>query len=321
MKNKRELAIAADCFRDPVIFARKVLRHETWSTQEAILRAIRDYPRVAVKGCHASSKTFAIAEAVLFWLARWPKAVVVTTGPSWTQVKEIVWGEIHKAAAGSRFPYPRANQTELRLANGSYAIGLSTNEAVRFQGFHGEHVLIIADEAPGLRADMWEAIEGARAGGEVHIVALGNPTSTGGVFYDAFTAHRTGWKTFTIDAFRTPNLAGFTLEQLRALPPDLSDDAEIFQYRPRPYLVTRRWVYERFWEWGERSPHWEARVRGEFPTQAEDALISLAWLSAAQQREAIDNGGPVRAGIDVAEAGEAETVLAIRQGPALLELK
>src|SRR5713101_5806961 len=182
MKNKRELAIAADCFRDPVIFARKVLRHETWSTQEAILRAIRDYPRVAVKGCHASSKTFAIAEAVLFWLARWPKAVVVTTGPSWTQVKEIVWGEIHKAAAGSRFPYPPANQTELRLANGSYAIGLSTNEAVRFQGFHGEHVLIIADEAPGLRADMWEAIEGARAGGEVHIVALGNPTIPGASF-------------------------------------------------------------------------------------------------------------------------------------------
>jgi len=57
---------------------------------------------------------------------------LVVTGPSWTQVKEIVWGEIHKAAANSIFPFPAANQTELRLANGSYAIGLSTNEARAF---------------------------------------------------------------------------------------------------------------------------------------------------------------------------------------------
>lgn len=321
MKNKSGLAIAAAHFLDPVKFARKVLRHDTWPMQEAILRAIRDHPRVAVKGCHASSKTFAIAELVLWWLVRWRDAVVVTTGPSWTQVKEIVWSEIHKAAANSVFRYPSANKTELRLATGSYAIGLSTNEAVRFQGFHGEHVLIIVDEAPGLRADIWEAIEGARAGGDVHVVALGNPTMPGGVFYEAFTANRVGWKTFTIDAFATPNLEGFTLDHLRALPPDLSDGAEIFQYRPRPYLVSRRWVYERFWEWGEKSPHWEARVRGEFPTQAEDALISLAWLTAAQGREVVDNGGKLQAGIDVAEAGEDETVLVIREGPALLKLK
>jgi hypothetical protein len=258
---------------------------------------------------------------VLWWLARWEDAIVVTTGPSWTQVKEIVWGEIHKAAANSIFPFPSANHTELRLATGSYAIGLSTNEAVSFQGFHGEHVLIIVDEAPGLRAEMWEAIEAARAGGDVHVVALGNPTIPGGIFYEAFTAQRTGWKTFTIDAFATPNLQGFTLEHLRALPRDLPESAEIFQYQPRPYLITRRWVYERFWEWGEQSPHWEARVRGEFPTQAEDALISLAWLLDAQRREAVDTGRNVQAGVDVAEAGEDETVLAIREGPTLLQLK
>jgi hypothetical protein len=62
-------------------------------------------------------------------------------------------------------------------------------------------------------------------------------------------------------------------------------------------------------------------VRGEFPTQAEDALISLAWLLDAQRREAVDTGRNVQAGVDVAEAGEDETVLAIREGPTLLQLK
>jgi hypothetical protein len=166
---------------------------------------------------------------------------------------------------------------------------------------------------------MWEAIEGARAGGEVHVVALGNPTMPGGVFYESFTAHRTDWKTFTIDAFATPNLAGFTLEQLRALPPDLPDNAEIFQYCPRPYLVTRRWVYERFREWGEQSPHWQARVRGQFPTQAEDALISLAWLEAAKNRTAEDAGGPLQVGIDVAGPGEDETVVVIRSERSIIK--
>jgi hypothetical protein len=318
MKKKNELTLAAEYFRDPVQFVRKILRHRTWPMQVAILRAVRDSPRVAVKGCHASSKTFTIAEMVLWWLARWKDGIVVITGPSLTQVKEIVWGEIHKAAAGSRFPYPPANQTELRLGTGAYAIGIATNEAVRLQGFHGEHVLIIVDEAPGLRAEMWEAIEGARAGGEVRVVALGNPTIPGGVFYEAFTACRTTWKTFTIDAFDTPNLKGFTLELLRALAPDLPENDEVFRYCPWPFLVTRRWVYERFWEWGEGSSLWQSRVRGQFPTQADDALLSLAWLEAAKNRPAQDAGGELQVGIDVAGPGDDETVVVIRSGGSII---
>jgi hypothetical protein len=41
-------------------------------------------------------------------------------------------------------------------------------------------------------------------------------------------------------------------------------------------------VYEAFWKYGEDSLFWQARVRGQFPEQAEDALISLRWLEAAR---------------------------------------
>jgi hypothetical protein len=133
---------------------------------------------------------------------------------------------------------------------------------VRFQGFHG-HMLVIVDEAPGLKMEIWDAIEGARSGGIVHVVALGNPTIPGGVFYDAFTSNRQNWHTFTIDAFNTPNLQGFTLEDLRALPPGLPEGDPVFAYNPKPYLVTRRWVYEHYHEWGETSPRWEARTGRE----------------------------------------------------------
>src|ERR1700722_18082136 len=84
--------------------------------------------------------------------------------------------------ARSVFSYPPANLTELRLGLGNYAIGFSTDkrdQGVRFQGFHSPNLLIIIDEAPGINADVWQAIEGIRAGGNVHLLVLGNPTIAG----------------------------------------------------------------------------------------------------------------------------------------------
>jgi hypothetical protein len=136
--------------------------------------------------------------------------------------------------------------------------GLSTDQGVRFQGFHGR-LLIVVDEAPGVKADIWEAIEGIRAGGVVRVLALGNPTIAGGPFYDAFSANRDGWCTFTISAFDSPNLAGLSLDELLTLPDSALDHCV------RPYLVTRRWVREKYAEWGPGHPLWEARVLGRFP--------------------------------------------------------
>jgi len=73
-------------------------------------------------------------------------------------------------------------------------------------------------------------------------------------------------------------------------------------------------VREKYAEWGPGHPLWEARVLGQFPRQAEDALISLAWLEAASLRTESDARGPLCAGLDVAGPGEDETVLVVREG-------
>jgi phage terminase large subunit len=304
-------AHVAALVRDPVHFCRALLRRDLWSTQEAILRAVATRSRIAVKACHASGKSFVAAAAVLWFTTRYRDGVVVTTAPTWTQVENVLWGEIHKAVQHGRIAYPALSRTELRLGPGNYAIGLSTNEGVRFQGFHGR-VLLVIDEAPGVRPDIWEAIEGIRAGGDVRVLALGNPTLSSGPFYDAFTATRAGWSTFTISAFDSPNLAGLSLDDLLAL-----SDPEL-DWNGRPYLVTRRWVREKYDEWGLDHPLWAARVCGEFPAQSDDALISLAWLEAAARLPTADTGGPVTAGLDVAGPGEAETALVVAEGPHIL---
>ena len=53
-------------------------------------------------------------------------------------------------------------------------------------------------------------------------------------------------------------------------------------------------------------------MRGQFPDQAEDALIKLCWLERAKRRAeeapVVDTGGRLIAGVDVG-CGEAETVV------------
>ena len=311
-REQRKANEARQILMDPVQYALYFLGSTLWLKQQDILRAVASCARVAVKACHSSGKTFVAAIAVLWWLTTRPNGMVVTTAPTWLQVERVLWGEVHAALARARIDLPRASATELKLGPNRYAIGLATNEGVRFQGFHGD-VLIIIDEAPGVLPQIYEAIEGIRAGGDVRVLALGNPTIASGPFHSAFTEHRDTWKLISISAFDTPNLEGLTVESLLAL-----SECEL-DANPYPFLTTRRWVKEKFLEWGPGHPLWEARVLGHFPQQSEDALLSLTWLEQAKLRT--EGDGEMVAGVDVAGPGENETVLCVRQGPRITLLR
>jgi hypothetical protein len=63
-----------------------------------------------------------------------------------------------------------------QMSERCYAQGFSSSKGVNAQGYHGKRVLIIADEAVGISQDVWDAIEGVRAAGDVRMVKLCNPT-------------------------------------------------------------------------------------------------------------------------------------------------
>src|ERR1035437_3524888 len=167
--------VDGEILADPVGFTAGILCHDIWRIPAQILESVAKNRRTAVKSCHASGKTFSSAEAVIWWITRYSDGIAVTTAPTWVQVQKLLWGEIRKSLPTSRIMYPKPLGTELKLAEGNYALGLSTNEGVRFQGFHAGHILFVLDEAPGIDVAIWEAIEGASAGGDVHILAIGNP--------------------------------------------------------------------------------------------------------------------------------------------------
>lgn len=335
---------------DPLKFIPTWLGTELWDIQQEIVRALeKPQAEVDVKACHSSGKTFLAAQVALWFPARYENCIVITTAPTKKQVEVLIWGEIHKTLSKSRYPYPPANMTKLEFPKDKfpmrYVMGFTTtvqqqDEGVKFQGFHADHVLIIIDEAPGVDPKIMEAIDGIRAGGDVRVLKLGNPTISSGAFYDDFHSKRAGIKHFTISAFDTPNFKGIRLrydsEDAEGKPitvtlgdpngRDLVDyhDAkglteEELDENVMPWLTTRRWVKSRFLVWGPEDFRFQSRVLGNFPAQSPDALLSLTWLERAQN-DTRECDGKVDIGIDVAGPGEDETVMCARRGFQILEV-
>lgn len=319
-------AILARGRRDPVWWISHFVKDDLWGTQRAIAEAVFKHRRVAVKACHSAGKTRVAADIVLAFFYCYPHCKIITTAPTWVGVEKLLWSEIRRGF--SMLPPDMGGEllrTELRVRlpvepgkeeKAWLAMGLSTDASVKFQGHHAPKMLVVLDEAPGVLPEIWEAIDGIRAGGDVHTLAIGNPTIASGPFYDCFDQHRESWQTFTVSAFDTPNLAGLTLEELQSIS-DKHDPR--LAHCPRPYLVTRDWVWERWNEWGKHAhPMWDARVLGNFPPQTPDALISLTWVEQAKLRPLEDKRGRVTVGIDVAGPGDNETVAVARSGPDIL---
>src|ERR1700733_11981946 len=200
-------ALARRTFLKPALFAKHVIGTNLWEKEIEILESIRKNRRTAIKACHGVGKTFSLAVGALWWLTRYKEGIVLTTSSTERQVKTQVWSEIRRAATHAKLPYPKLKSAELTLRDrNNYAIGFSTNQAENFQGYHGKNVLIIVDEAPGIDPELFEAMSGIMATGNVHIVIAGNPTVPLGQFFDAFNRKRALWNCITIDAFDTPNL-------------------------------------------------------------------------------------------------------------------
>ena len=342
---------------DPAGFARDVLGSRWWTAQTEIADALTRHRRVAVKAANGVGKTFLAADLCLWFLHTHAPSVVLTTAPTWRQVESLLWEEIRRRVrtvnvlAERDATKPKLEgallQTKLKIAEGHFAMGLSTDEPVRFQGFHADDLLVVLDEACGVPEEIWDAVEGVCVGTNNRVLAISNPLSPAGHFYGLFKSPQ--WKTFTISALAHPNVVA----------PD----------GPRiPGAVTREAVEDRIAAWCEeedegvseglpeittaqteseghtaampdtRHPNtdtrnvvWEgrryrpngmfrSRVLGEFPESASDSLFHLDWIEVAMNRK-LDEEAPVVLAVDVARFGSDETVLALRRGLVVTEIR
>src|SRR3990167_3615837 len=295
----------------PALFAEEILGVTLWPHQRPILEALAGGKRlIAVRSCNAAGKDFVAACAALWAPACWDDVAAITTGPTWHQQRDIVWGrEIHNLWLGARIRLPgRMLDTEWDISPTRRAVALSTVTKEALQGIHArDMLLIIVDEASAqeITAEMWEALFSLMASGRAILLALGNPTRNEGQFYKAFHEEADEWETIHISAFDTPNL-----QACAALGPhEIPYGCSVVQ----PGLITHEWVESVRRMYGEESDYYRVHVMGDFPQAGANTLIPLSWSEAACQRERRSAGSsaPLVAGLDVARHGMDQSALAV----------
>lgn len=295
---------------NPDVFAERACGAYLWSKQREVMQSVAVNERTAVKACHSPGKTFLAARAAVAFLLTHRPAEVITTAPTWRQVRRQLWKEIN--LAWGKLPddlrvLGTCLNTEIQIGPGHVAYGLSTDDPDMFQGIHSPHLMVIVDEANGVDDEIFAAIDTLGAGGKYRELLIGNPTRAEGKFYRAFQNPELGYHCISIPVDVTPNWTG----------EDVPDEV-------RRVLVNPERVAQWATDWGIDSPMYLSRVKAQFPTgDATNVLIPLAWLEAAQNR-AIENyqpRGDVQIGVDVARYGNNRTAIATRVGPALTGLR
>lgn len=306
-------AILRRSLDDPAWWVREVLGHELWPGQVRILESVRDNRETTVKSCHGAGKSFNAAATALWWLYSHPHSTVITTAPTDRQVKGILWKEIRLGHQRARRPLGgELLKQELKIADDWWAWGFTAPDydPDRFQGFHSIYTLVIVDEASGVSDDIYDAIDGVLTADESRLLMIGNPTNPSGRFAKAFKTP--GIAKVSISAFDTPNFTTFGITESDIIAGTWQE--KITGPLPRPYLVTPRWVADRYQRWGPGSAMYVAKVKAQFPAAGTDTLIPLHWIEAAVART-LPPSAPSELGVDVARYGSDETVVMHRAGP------
>ena len=300
----------------PPFFNEWILGGSFWSKQEEIILSVRDNRYTTVRACHDVGKTYIAARTALWFLYSHPQSIVVTTAPTMRQVENLLWRELRSAHESSKQKLGgEPLKTRLDIAPDWYAIGASSGDPDKLQGFHAASgdILIIIDEAAGVAEPAFEAIEGMMTSEKARMLMIGNPTSDSGSFRESHHSWDYSNK-IHISVFDTPNFVNNGIRTLEDLKNVNLDNVEIVS----PWLVSPRWAYEKIDSWGIDSPMFQARVLGNFPSESTNTIIPLNYIELAYEKEhrekLKEKGGPLRLGVDPARFGNDETVITPRFG-------
>lgn len=284
--------------RDPVRWCRDKVGVELWSKQREIIESVRDNRLTTVHSCHESGKSLTAAATGVWWIATHPvgEAFLVTTAPTNTQVRAILWRELNRLHTRGAL-VGRMNLTEWYVGNELIALGRkpADYDEEAFQGIHSRRVLVVLDEACGIQKSLWDSASTLTANELSRILAIGNPDNPHGEFARVCRPG-SGWNTIHIAAEHTPNFTGEPVSELVA-----------------DSLVSPVWVEEKKRSWGVGSALYTSKVDGRFPQDSDTGVIPHSWAEACRSIELVPIG-PRCAGLDVGGGGD-RTVLTERVGP------
>lgn len=230
--------------------------------------AVRTSRKVVVRGSYGTAKTFLSAGLTIWRIYRRPNAKVITTAPRDRQVRDLLWAEINTLWLNARMKLGgRCNATSIYPHSAFpkwFGLGMTANQnnEAAMQGYHGDEVTFIGDEASGLRPSTFEIADRLCVGENDKQWFIGNaidPISYfAGLFKDPTFAK------IVITAFDTPNVRA--------------------QKTIIPGMVTWDWVLDKAKKWGKNSQLYKSRVLAQFPTSSDDSIIPLHYIESSMDR-------------------------------------
>lgn len=240
-----------------------------------LAEALRDWKSVGCESGTGTGKSFWLAVLILWFLAAFEGSRVFTFAPKEDQLRLYIWMEIGKLWPLFSALFPTAILTDLEIcmlgqgqrswAAKGYAVGIVAGEgvSVKASGMHAEHMLLVYEETPGIPLPVLEAGENTCTAPHNIRVAIGNPNHRLDSLHKFCTSP--GNVHIRMSSLDHPNV--------------VEDDPTIV-----PGAVSRQAIERRRLKYGESSPVYLSRVRGESPDQASDALIRLEWLVRSDMR-------------------------------------
>ena len=271
-----------------------------------------DTARLAIASGRGIGKSALVSWLVIWMLSSRIGSTTIVSANSEAQLRSVTWAEITKWLAMSLNSHwfeiaatrimPAKWLTELverDLKKGTRYWSVegrlwSEENPDAYAGVHNfDGVMLIFDEASGIPDSIWSVSDGFFTENTPHRfhLAFSNPRRNTGYFYETFHSKRAFWQTRVIDA--------------------------------RDVEGTDKNLYQRIIdEYGPDSYQASVEVYGNFPSEGDDQFIGSNLVDDAMKRTpARDATAPIVIGVDPARFGADATVIAVRQGRDILELR
>ena len=268
--------------------------------------------RSAVASGRGIGKSALVAWLTLWFLSTRIGGTTVISANSEAQLRSVTWAELvkwHAMALNSHWFEVSATRVmpakwladivERDLKKGTRYWSVegrlwSEENPDSYAGLHNyDGVMLIFDESAGIPDSIWQVAQGffSEPTENRFWLTFSNPRRNSGYFFECFNAKRDFWKTKNIDA--------------------------------RTVEDTDKAVYQQIIdEYGQDSPQARIEVFGEFPLADDDQFIPLMLVEEAMKRPKYkDETAPIVIGIDPARSGMDSTVIAVRQGRDLVEIR
>ncbi len=268
--------------------------------------------RMATSSGRGIGKSALVSWIVIWMLTTRIGSSTIVSANSESQLRSITWAEITKWLSMSINSHwfevsatrvmPAKWITELverDLKMGTRYWGAegrlwSAENPDAYAGVHNfSGVLLVFDEASGIDDSIWSVAAGFFTENTPNRfwLAFSNPRRNSGYFYETFHGKRDFWKNKIVDA--------------------------------RTVEGTDKAVYQSIIdEYGADSSAAHVEVYGQFPNASDDQFISSLVVDEAMTREKYkDLSAPIVIGVDPARFGADSTVIAVRQGRDILEIK